>query len=52
MAKYNLIADVRAYITVEAEDEDEAREIAEMMPFSEWLLDDGIAEIWDITEDT
>ena len=51
MAKYHLIADVRAYVTVEAENEDEAHVEGKNLPISAWLFEEQVDDIWCIEED-
>ena len=51
MKKFYLIAEVRAYAEVEAEDEHEAREKATALPRSAWDLEKYVDEIWSIEEE-
>lgn len=51
MAKYYLIADVTAYVEVEAENEDDAWEKGKLLPLSAWDIDEHVGDIWSITEE-
>lgn len=50
MAKYYLIADVTAYVEVEAENENDAWEKGKLLPLSAWDVDKHVGDIWSITE--
>lgn len=50
MKKFYLIADVRAYAEVEAENEADARDKANALPMSAWDFEEHVDEVWSIEE--